>query len=395
MRHQHVKQPDEFRGGRIHCARHVGSRQQLQAAVMPHHEAFEQGGVHAMQIARGIGHRENRLQVEMERRMSERSQVNQRRLSMRRLQSQGQVYGHGSCAASPFGIEHGKDLAPGTFLAHPPLGRRKPHEGFQQVSCSCGSFDKFPRARSHCANDYLRLTEIADGEYRRLGHLLVQEFNSAQGDGRIVRGDIDHYYVWIGGANTPGDGIGRSHRKRGTGMHSTRYAGAVDQHLQNGALFTIGSDDDDRKLRHTLQLPLERILDEYLVLPRSCSRYLRGGVSNFSLSKNGLGSFGGAGGSVLGEILCTVHSTINSDLLFCAFLLRKKVPRIGISPRPGILLLMSVTRLSISPAITKLCPSCNSNSVSALRVLRAGTVNPEIVSALAKSRVLTSGATFR
>src|SRR5712672_2302568 len=127
---------------------------------MPHHEAFEQGSVHAMQIARSIGHRENRLQVEMERRMSERSQVNQRRLSMRRLQSQCKVYGHGSCAASPLGIEHGKDLAPGTFLPHPPLGRGKANEGLQQISCSCGALNKFPRARSHCANDYLRLTKI-------------------------------------------------------------------------------------------------------------------------------------------------------------------------------------------------------------------------------------------
>ena len=33
---------------------------------------------------------------------------------------------------------------------------------------------------------------------------------------------------------------------------------------------------------------------------------------------------------------------------------------------------MSVTRLSINPAITKLCPSCSSNSVSALRVLKRG-----------------------
>jgi hypothetical protein len=84
----------------------------------------------------------------------------------------------------------------------------------------------------------------------------VQEFNSPQGDGSIIRGNIDHYYVWVGGTHTPGDGIGRCHRKCGTGMHRARHASAVDQHLQDGALFTIGSDDDDRKLRHTLQLSL-------------------------------------------------------------------------------------------------------------------------------------------
>ena len=45
--------------------------------------------------------------------------------------------------------------------------------------------------------------------------------------------------------------------------------------------------------------------------------------------------------------------------------------------------------------MTKLWPSCSSNSVSALRVLMAGMVVPETVTALAKSRVLTSGATCR
>jgi hypothetical protein len=44
--------------------------------------------------------------------------------------------------------------------------------------------------------------------------------------------------------------------------------------------------------------------------------YFRGGLSNFSLSKNGLGSFGGAGGSALGDMRRTVHNTINSDFVF-------------------------------------------------------------------------------
>src|SRR4030081_382105 len=108
MGHQHVEQANEFRSGRIYRGRHVCSRQQLQTAVMPHHEAFEQGSVHAMQVARGIGYSENRLQVEVQRCMSERSDVYQCRLSMRRLQSQRKVYGYGGGTASPLGIEHGK-----------------------------------------------------------------------------------------------------------------------------------------------------------------------------------------------------------------------------------------------------------------------------------------------
>ena len=73
------------------------------------------------------------------------------------------------------------------------------------------------------------------------------------------------------------------------------------------------------------------------------------------------------------EIFRTVHSTINSRIaLLEALALEQDCPRIGMSPSPGILLVMLVTRLSIRPAMTKLWPSCNSNSVSARRVLSAG-----------------------
>src|SRR5271154_3635175 len=60
--------------------------------------------------------------------------------------------------------------------------------------------------------------------------------------------------------------------------------------------------------------------------------------SNFSLSRNGCGSLGPAGAWVLGEMRCTVHNTISSVLLFCKFLLLNKLPRMGMSPSPGILL---------------------------------------------------------
>src|ERR1039458_2074567 len=65
----------------------------------------------------------------------------------------------------------------------------------------------------------------------------------------------------------------------------------------------------------------------------------------------------------------------------------------GISPSHGTLLPTLVTRLSIRPAMTKLWPSCSSNSVSALRVLMAGMVVPATVTASAKASVLTSGIT--
>jgi hypothetical protein len=144
-----------------------------------------------MQVARGVGYGENWLQVEVQRCMSERSDVYQCRLSMRRLQSKRKVYGYGGGTASPLGIEHGKNFAAGTFLPHTPLGRAKAHKGFQQVSRGCRALDKFPRPGPHCANDYLRLIEIADGKYCGVRHLLVQQFNRSQGRGRIVRRDVD------------------------------------------------------------------------------------------------------------------------------------------------------------------------------------------------------------
>ena len=65
------------------------------------------------------------------------------------------------------------------------------------------------------------------------------------------------------------------------------------------------------------------------------------------------------------------------------------------SPSPGILLIVSVTVLSISPAIANVCPSRSSTWVSVRRVDSAGTRNPSIVTALLKSSALTSGATLR
>src|SRR5450631_3837385 len=56
------------------------------------------------------------------------------------------------------------------------------------------------------------------------------------------------------------------------------------------------------------------------------------------LSRNFLGLAGSVWSCVLAETRCTVQRTISSVLLFCWFLLRKKFPRIGMSPSHGILL---------------------------------------------------------
>ena len=65
------------------------------------------------------------------------------------------------------------------------------------------------------------------------------------------------------------------------------------------------------------------------------------------------------------------------------------------SPRPGILLMVSVTVLSIRPAMANVWPSRSSTSVSVLRVVSDGTLKPLIEMELLKSSALTSGATLR
>ena len=61
----------------------------------------------------------------------------------------------------------------------------------------------------------------------------------------------------------------------------------------------------------------------------------------------------------------------------------------------GIFWKVSVSRLSSSPPMAKLCPSLSSTSVFTLRMSMEGIWNPETSTALVKSRELTSGATWR
>ena len=79
--------------------------------------------VHAVQIAGGVGHGEDGLEIQVQRGVAERSKVDQRRLSMGRLQSQREIDGHGGGAAAALGIDDGKNFAARTFLSAPGAGR--------------------------------------------------------------------------------------------------------------------------------------------------------------------------------------------------------------------------------------------------------------------------------
>ena len=191
--------------------------------------------------------------------------------------------------------------------------------------------------------------------------------------------------------------VGCRHRKTGMSVHRPSHAGTVHQNLQHGALLVIRCNDYNRKFGHdTATSPTDSLL------PDTTSRQSPASPpGDFPVSTccRPMASFhqtcpcrGTAADSrdqpvpgCSAEMRCTVHNTINSVLLFCTFLLLNRLPRIGMSPSPESCYRSLVSRLSIKPAITKLCPSCSSNSVSARRVLRAGMLKPEIVSPLAKS----------
>jgi len=105
--------------------------------------------------------------------------------------------------------------------------------------------NELARSSAHRVDDNLRLVEDADGENGILGHFLVQEFNRAQSQLMIVRGNVDEGYVGIRSAYPAGYRIGPGYGKTGARMHSARNAGAIDQHLQQRALLVVTSDNDD------------------------------------------------------------------------------------------------------------------------------------------------------
>ncbi|MNY58232.1 hypothetical protein D3C86_1945480 [compost metagenome] len=73
---------------------------------------------------------------------------------------------------------------------------------------------------------------------------------------------------------------------------------------------------------------------------------------------------------------CGVTTIISSRSSWWKFRFLKKLPRIGRSPRKGILLtLLTVLRLT-SPPMTKLSPSPSSTVVSARRVVIEGICTP-------------------
>src|SRR4051794_28259097 len=110
-------------------------------------------------------------------------------------------------------------------------------------------------------------------------------------------------------------------------------------------------------------------------------------------ARNAFGIVRSAGGLADGNPASGVTTTISSDRAFVSERVRNSAPRTGMCENPGIRARFSITRSSSNPAITKLCPSASSTSVSILRVDSAGIRNPETVTPFAGSMVDTSGFT--
>ena len=105
---------------------------------------------------------------------------------------------------------------------------------------------------AHGADDHLRLVEIADGKDGGFGQFLMQKFHSAHRRTRIVRRNIHHDHVGIGGLHPAHDWVRGRDRKTGARVYRPGYAGSVHQYLQHGALLVVRGDDHDRKLGHNL-----------------------------------------------------------------------------------------------------------------------------------------------
>ena len=94
-----------------------------------------------------------------------------------------------------------------------------------------------------------------------------------------------------------------------------------------------------------------------------------------------------------GSMITGVTITTSSVLVLVSSRLLNSTPRIGICERPGTRDMFSRARSSISPAMTKLCPSASSTSVSMRRLASAGMLKPDRTTPLARSMVETSGLT--
>ena len=84
----------------------------------------------------------------MQRGVAQRRNVNQRHITMGRVQRQGKVYGRGGGSAAALGIDHGKNFPPRSIAIDFPLRRGQPYESFEQVRGGGGTFDEFARTRS-------------------------------------------------------------------------------------------------------------------------------------------------------------------------------------------------------------------------------------------------------
>jgi len=110
------------------------------------HETFEQGTIHAVKIARGVGDIEQRLQVEMKGGVSERREVDESSLAKGGLQGESEVDGDGGGSRCRLWALTMENTLPRGPSCEPALSRSEANKGFEQVGGSGGTLDKFAGA---------------------------------------------------------------------------------------------------------------------------------------------------------------------------------------------------------------------------------------------------------
>ena len=133
----------------------------------------------------------------------------------------------------------------GAFLARSALRRRQADEGFEQVGGRGGTLDELAGSGPHGVDNRLRLVQVADGKNGGFGHFLVKQFDGAQCQRRILAGNVDQGDVGIRRAHPPRNRIRSSDWETGAGVDGARHTGAVNEHLQYGALLIVRGDDND------------------------------------------------------------------------------------------------------------------------------------------------------
>ena len=181
----------------------------------------------------------------MQRGVAERSKVDESGVAISRLQREGEVDSDGGGSAAALGVDNGEDFAARAFFLNAALGGGEAHKGFEKIGSGGGALDELAGSGAHGAYDDLWLIEASDGKYGGVRKFLMKKLDGVHGRSGIIRGNVNEQDIGMGSLYAAHDGIGRGNGETGTGMNRAGHTGAIDQHLEHGALLIVRGHDDD------------------------------------------------------------------------------------------------------------------------------------------------------